>query len=552
MNDPPDITSPLTVAATEHQAFTYLASATDPDNAVLTFTFKNRPAWLASNKDTLKGIPPEGTSNFTFDLVVSDGSLKDSVRVTVTVTPVNDPPVFTSASQIYATEDVEFAYTAQATDPEGAGITYQFRNQPFWMTVTSISTIRGTATEGILQGGFDVIANDGVKTTTLHVTVHINPVEDPPIITSPDTALAVEHQAFSYTAEGFDPEGKTVNYTFSSYPAWLTPKTGNRIEGTPGEGITEGAFDLTANDGVLSFTKRVRIRVTPVNDSPAIQSPSTASGTEGVMFTYTTQASDPEGQPLTYTFQNVPNWLRTAGQTVSGTPKNGTLTGTFTFTVSDGVLTKSQTVTITIQPVNDAPVITSPSQINATEHIEFTYTAAAYDSEGDPLTYSFQNMSSWLVVSGTTLRGKPEEGITDGSFDIVVSDGQLSSTKHVVIQLTHVNDPPVFTSSNTASGTEDIPFSYTAAATDPENGQVTYGFQNLPTWLAANGSTVSGTPGEKVLSASFDVTASDGVLSSSLHVTVTVTAVNDPPVITSVNQVAATEHQPFKYTPTAT
>jgi hypothetical protein len=551
VNDPPDITSPATASAIEHQAFQYLAAATDPDNTVLLFTFKNKPTWLTANKDSLRGTPPEGASNFTFDLLVSDGALKDSVRVAVTLTPVNDPPFFVSAAQIYATEDVEFTYTARADDPELAAVTYQFKNVPFWMSVTPPDKIRGKATEGILTGGFDVVASDGAKTTQLHVNVVINPVDDPPSITSADTALAVEHQAFSYLVEGFDPEGKTLTYTFANYPAWLTPKPGNRIEGTPGEGNTGGAFDVTASDGALTATKHVTVKITAVNDPPVITSASTATGTEQAWFTYSAEANDPEGKTLTTSFQNVPAWLHVSGQTVSGTPTEGVLTASFTFTVSDGSIARSRTVTITIQPVNDPPVITSTDRIIATEHVEFTYTAAAFDSEGDPLTYSFQNMSSWLLASGTTVRGKPEEGTAGGSFDLLVSDGKLSTTKHVTIQVSAVNDAPVFSSPNTASGAEDVPFSYTAAATDPETGTIAYIFQNYPSWLTPAGNAIGGIPREGVTSAAFDVIASDGSLSTTLHVTVTVTPVNDPPEITSAGQAAATEHQPFKYTPTA-
>ena len=551
VNDPPVITSPKTASATEHLPFTYTAAAVDSENAPVAFTFKNYPSWLTASGYKISGTPREGDKNSTFDVVASDGSLKDSVRVTLSLTPVNDPPVFTSSSHLYATEHAEFAYTAKATDPEGSTIFYTFKNVPFWMSASG-STIGGIPTNGTpIDNAFDIIASDGSLTDTLHVTVTVNPVNDPPQITSPSTATAIEGKAFSYTAVAFDPEGSALTFVYSNYPSWLSP-SGKTIAGTPGEGVPGTTFDVTVNDGELSTTCKVTLTVTAVNDPPVITSAAIADGIEHALFTYTAQASDPENNPLTYTFQNVPAWLHVSGKTVSGTPKEGVLNGTFTFSVTDGEFTRSQTVAITIIPVNDPPAITSPETAAATEHIQFTYTTTAFDSEGDPLAYSFQNLSSWLLPSGNKISGTPGEGVSNGSFDVFVSDGKLSATKHVTITVTPVNDPPVFTSPNSASGTEHVLFSYTASANDPEGNPLTYTYQNVPAWLKPDGNKISGAPGEGILTASFDVTAFDGALSSTLHVTVSVAPVNDPPRITSPDKVSATEHILFSYTTTAT
>ncbi|MBU0710547.1 hypothetical protein KKA87_01300, partial [bacterium] len=46
-----------------------------------------------------------------------------------------------------------------------------------------------------------------------------------------------------------------------------------------------------------------------------------------------------------------------------------------------------------------------------------------------------------------------------------------------------VNDPPVITSSDNVSAVEDVLFTYTATATDPEDSSVTFSFEDLPDWL---------------------------------------------------------------------
>lgn len=547
VNDPPDITSPVTASTKEHETFTYPAAATDPDGPSLSFTFKNYPTtWLTPSGSAISGTVPEGASNFTFDVIAFDGTLKDSVRVAVGVTPVNDPPVFKSASHVYASEDVEFVYIARADDPEASVVYYTFKNVPYWLSVSG-NIARGTPTDGTpLENAFDIIASDGSLTDTLHVLITINSVNDPPQITSPMTADATEHQPFSYTAAAFDPEESVLTYTYLNYPAWLTP-SGQTISGTPGEGVLSFTFDIKVSDGELPVTRRVTVTVTPVNDPPEITSPATANATEQAWFTYTAKATDPENHPLTYSFQNVPYWLYVSGQTISGTPREGILNATFTFSVTDGVLSRSRTVTLNITSVNDPPVITSPESVPATEHVPFTYTATAFDSEGDPLTYSFQNLSSWLLASGKNISGTPGEGVQSGSFDLSVSDGKLSTTRHIVILVSPINDPPAFTSSNNASATEDIPFTYTPSANDPEKSTVTFTFQNLSAWLNVTGQTITGTPGEEDHSGEFDVVASDGSLTTPMHVVIAVTQVNDPPEISSPLIASTKEHEIFTY-----
>ncbi len=92
------------------------------------------------------------------------------------------------------------------------------------------------------------------------------------------------------------------------------------------------------------------------------------------------------------------------------------------------------------------------------------------------------------------------------------------------------NTAPVITSADSVNAFEDLEFSYTVTVINLERNNLSYIFSDLSSWLSVLGTTVSGTPTEGVTSGAFTVIVSDDSFSDSLDVTITVAAVNDPPM----------------------
>jgi len=264
--NPPQITSSGTAAATEDIPFTYTATAYDPDADPLIFTFKHYPTWLVPSGNQICGTPVEGTQDTSFLVVVTDNIFSDSLKVTLHVQAVNDPPVITSPSNATATEDIPFSYTATATDPEKDNIAFVFKDFPTWL-VPSGNRISGTPTEGKQDTSFVVIASDGSLTDTLKVLLTVIPVNDPPVITSPSTAAATEGSLFVYRASATDVDGPRLIICFADYPSWLRP-SGPEIMGTPCNACPDTSFKVIASDGLLSDTLLVNVTVTQINDPP--------------------------------------------------------------------------------------------------------------------------------------------------------------------------------------------------------------------------------------------------------------------------------------------
>ncbi|MBN2031528.1 T9SS type A sorting domain-containing protein [bacterium] len=84
------------------------------------------------------------------------------------------------------------------------------------------------------------------------------------------------------------------------------------------------------------------------NDAPEITSSDSVVTTEGALFEYIAQASDPNGDTITFSFSRYPSWLVPCDSTVTGTVPIGAQDTSFVVIASDGELTDTLTVFISV------------------------------------------------------------------------------------------------------------------------------------------------------------------------------------------------------------
>jgi hypothetical protein len=208
----------------------------------------------------------------------------------------------------------------------------------------------------------------------------------------------------------------------------------------------------------------------------------------------------------------------------------------------------------TCQPGNYAPVITSTAVTSVNEDSPYSYTLRGRDYESDPLTKSVVVKPSWLSFNASAgiLSGIPlNANVGDTTVTLRISDGKVSVDQVFTLSVINVNDAPVVSSSAVTAVNEDQPYTYTIVASDVDAGDViTYTAPVKPGWLSFNPSThvLSGTPtNDQVGTAatqSFDVTLRVTDLAAAFTdqtFTVTVTNVNDSPVILSKSALSTNE-----------
>jgi VCBS repeat-containing protein len=230
-------------------------------------------------------------------------------------------------------------------------------------------------------------------------------------------------------------------------------------------------------------------------------------------------------------------------------------TDSFVVRVSDGSLTDTITVNVSINAVNDAPVITEGTSTSVTMSMNgtptpFALTLHATDFDtSDTMTWSISTAASHgtATASGTgTSKVISYTPTTDyvgsDSFVVQVSDGTATDTITVNVTINAPNVAPVITegASTTVTMSEDgspTAFSLALHATDANTGDtLTW---NISTAASHGTATASGTGASKAIgytptanyngTDSFVVQVSDGSLTDTITVNVTITAVISPP-----------------------
>jgi len=305
----------------------------------------------------------------------------------------------------------------------------------------------------------------------------------------------------------------------------------------------------------------------PGNYAPLFVSDAVEDGLEAELYTYNILTNDIDPDDiLTLSVPTKPDWLTftdlgNGKGTLSGTPTNANIGPQMVvITVSDGKTPINQEFTLTVVNKNDSPEITSTPELTVDEDVLYSYTIVATDPDvGDDLTYSAPTKPSWLTLDPSThvLYGTPKDGDV-GEHDVVVevTDGLVTVDQPFTITVGNVNDVPVITGQKSLTITEDQGFilaltDLTVIDEDNDPGELTLVVEDGINYSFA-GTVI--TPAENyngilVVNVHVDDPESS---SNSYGLEVTVTPVNDAPVVTSDPEKIAIIGKLYGYVLTAT
>jgi hypothetical protein len=266
----------------------------------------------------------------------------------------------------------------------------------------------------------------------------------------------------------------------------------------------------------------------PVNRAPVLEPVGNRSVSINQQLSLTLHASDAEGDPLTYSATGLPSGATFSEQTFAWTPGSSQL-GSYpvTFIVSDGQNQDSETVTITVERPNTAPVLVPIEPKSTSENTPLSFPVSATDGEGDPITYSATGLPSGASFTGQTFTWTP--GYTQaGSYNVtfVASDGRAQAAQTVAITVINVDRPPTLAAIGDKSVDENNGLSFSISATDPDADALTYSATGLPAGANLTGSTFTWVPGaDQAGSHEITFVASDGEMTDSETITVHVVRV---------------------------
>ena len=269
-----------------------------------------------------------------------------------------------------------------------------------------------------------------------------------PVLDSIGNKEVNESQELSFTVNATDLNGDGLTYSANDLPAGAS-FVNQLFNWTPNY-TQAGDYDVefVVEDAEFNDTETITITVNNVNRAPILD----AAIPDQIWDEDTTREinlsmyfSDPDGETLTYTASILENITVTINSPAILDPnENWFGVENVIFTASDGDLTEdSNSVQLTVNAVNDAPVLDPIADVEVEETELVEILTSATDIENDALTFSIndtrftQNGSNftWLTAFG-------DEGIF--LVNISVSDGLLEDSQIVQITINDKNEPPIF------------------------------------------------------------------------------------------------------------
>ncbi|EIJ2224620.1 tandem-95 repeat protein, partial [Vibrio parahaemolyticus] len=356
---------------------------------------------------------------------------------------------------------------------------------------------------------FDIIDDEDLVVSG-SANLDILPINDAPnaendvITTEEDTAVTID-----VLVNDSDVEGDALSIQSASVPSeqGSVDIVDGKLVFTPAENFNgEVTITYIVTDGDLTDEAKVTVTVTPVNDSPvAVDDTTSIQEDTAVTIDVMPNDTDVDGDTLSIQSASVPSDQGTVeivdGKLVFTPAENFNGDAEITYAVTDGQLTDEAKVTVTVNPVNDAPIIKVDAVESITEDAVSTDTVVATlevadtDTPEDQLTVSLENNSNgYFVLVGNEVKltqagvdavNNDELNLKDLTISASVSDGvnpTASDSDSLIVN--RVNDAPTIKVDAVESITEDAVSTDTVLATltvrdtDTPEDQLTVSLEN--------------------------------------------------------------------------
>lgn len=250
----------------------------------------------------------------------------------------------------------------------------------------------------------------------------------PTISGVPNTSITV-NASYSFTPVAADPDGDTLDFNILNKPAWaeFNSSTG-ALSGSPASSdigssdmITISVSDGQASASLAPFS----ITVSPAsttNNPPSISGVPLGVVAANTAYSFTPAAVDPDGDTLTFSVENKPNWASFDQNTgrLFGTPSTNDV-GTSTdisIRVTDGTDTASLAAfAITVNAI-------------ASGSVSLAWTPPTENTDNSPLT----NLAGYKIYYGTTAGSYPNViTLSNPGLATYVVENLSPATYHFVI-----------------------------------------------------------------------------------------------------------------------
>jgi len=576
----------------EGQQLTVDVGVTDPDNptaattsdelsdndeapAPLTWTNTALPAGVTFDPDLHRltwtpGHTQAGDYSITFT-ATDDGDgtgapTSDSVTVDITVRDANGAPVVADIDNQSLAVNTVLNVPVTATDGDGTIPVLTIAGLPAFATFTDNGNGTGTigAAPGLSDRGDYMITvtatDDGngvpgnIMTGQMNFILSVTADNAPPIMAFVGDSVAVVGAELVLTVWVSDADEDDLTFSMVGAPAGATFLPTSiygkaELRWTPAGVSGPTAVTLRVDDSgngtpadVLTDTQAINLTARVTNTAPALDLIGPQGVAENAALAVNLQATDANGDTLTYFVENLP-----AGATINPTTgavawtPNYFQAGTYTLRMgaTDGQATRSEDVTITVTNTNRAPIVVPLPDQATLEGRQMQFTVAFGDVDGDDLTYYIDgDMPARADFDPATQRfdwtpGYDQAGVYTVRFAVADPSG-LTDVRAVQVEVLDVNRAPVLDALSGHVVLIGQPFSLDVGGTDPDGQAVTWSADNLPAGAALDPTTgeLTWTPlAPQAGTYQPRITVSDGELTTSRNITLVASQTQIPPQV---------------------
>jgi hypothetical protein len=425
------------------------------------------------------------------DLAVADVDEAATVDEIAWVNTISETAISAElvANQVNVSETVNAGTviaTFSATDPEGNALEYSLSGtdaNQFTVNAAGEVSLAGSLdyeTASVVTLMLEV--SDGVHTTMQEIAINVVNDDEPAAIATSfvDSAVAesVTIGAVIGTVNATDPEGNSVTYSLSGTGSdnFSVDANGNITVVNNLDYESASAYELTlvVDDGTYAATETLTISVADVNEAPSLSTSvafnafqeNTATGTTIA----TSSITDPEAGAITYSLSGTgsENFAVSSDGTVTLASALDYETATayeITLTANDGANSVSQTITVNVGDINEAPTVSTTLAASSFAEDVATGTTVATSSASDPesstITYSLSGTGSSnfsVDANGkvTVASSLDYETTTSYSLTLTASDGTSSTQETITFNVTDVDEFALALSSTSPSINEGV------------------------------------------------------------------------------------------------
>jgi len=474
-NVPPTLTAWSIGNADEAEPITTFASATDPGDDPLTYTWDFGEGTVIQGQFPSFAYASHGTYDVT--LTVSDGdggSDSETQRVVIR----NAPPVIDAMVVSGGQEGDLLTFSGSATDPGGVPVSYSWDFDDGTPDGLGASVQHAFMDEGTYS--VRLTASDGGVQSSQVETVTITNVA--PVIDSITIPTVYEGGGVTLFAAVTDPGDDDIEYTWDFGDGTPTGENASTVHTWAQSGTYTVNLLVSDGDGGLDSASQV---VDVLNAAPQVLSMVSPNGQEGEPIDLSVIAIDPGGDAFTIT------WDFGDGSVGSGSEVQHTWVdeGTYTVvvTVDDGELSSTFERDVVIS--NVAPSILTTALPPIVEGQEVDLEVELSDPGTDDLTVTWD--LGGTIYTGTQISHTyPDDGVV--SIVVTVDDGQDTVSRTFAPRVENL--PPVFGDVTIpADAVQGDSFSVSASATDVPADTVSYTWDFGDNTPDATGATASHT-----------------------------------------------------------